>query len=201
MNQRLIALGLLAVAYVCLIPGVTLPVLDLSGALEKREVAELGKELINNSGNSTVAMFGGIAGRLIDSMDTEGQVDVYQQHRSILGAVQELARTGHVLVAFLVILFSVIVPVVKGGLVVYGNVGAASPARERASSVANSLSKWSMADVLVIAIFIAFLAARATQNSGELVRFDADFGQGFYFFLGYCLLSITSAQLMPARVA
>ncbi len=78
MNQRLIALGLLAVAYLCLIPGVTLPVLDLSGALEKREVAELGKELINNSGNSTVAMFGGIAGRLIDSMDTEGQIDVYQ---------------------------------------------------------------------------------------------------------------------------
>ncbi len=70
----------------------------------------------------------------------------------------------------------------------------------RAASIASSLSKWSMADVFVIAIFIAFLAARATQNSSELVRFDADFGNGFYFFLGYCLLSIASAQLMPAPV-
>ena len=201
MNQRLLALLVLAIAYACLIPGVTLPVLDLSGALEKREVAELGKQMINNSGNSTVAMFGGIAGKLIDSMDTEGHVDVYQQRRSILGTVRELANNGHLLVAFLVILFSVIVPVLKGGLVVYGNVGTATPTRERAARVASSLSKWSMADVFVIAIFIAFLAARATQNSSELVRFDADFGDGFYFFLGYCLLSIASAQLLPGPTA
>ena len=198
MNQRIVALLVLGLAYVFLVPGVTLPVLDLSGALEKREVAELGKQMINDSRNG-LAIFGGIANRLIDNMNTEGQVDVYQQRRSILGAVQELARTGNLVVAFLVILFSVIVPVIKGGLIVYGNIGVDNDARQRASRVANALSKWSMADVFVIAIFIAFLAARATQNSGELVRFDAHFGSGFYFFLGYCLLSIASAQLMPAR--
>lgn len=198
MNQRLTAFIVLGLAYVFLIPGVILPVLNLTGSLEKREVAQLGKQMIEESGNG-LSMFSGIAGRLIDSMDTEGQIDVYQQRRSILNTVQELARNGNLVVAFLVILFSVIVPVIKGGLIFYGNVGVNTPARQRATALANSLSKWSMADVFVIAIFIAFLAARATQNSSELVRFDAQFGQGFYFFLGYCLFSIASAQLMPPR--
>lgn len=197
MNRRILALAVLTLAYLSLVPGVTLPVLDLSGSLEKREVAELGKQMISES--SSLSMFGGIASRLIDGLDAEGQIEVYQQRRSILGTVRELARTGNVIVAFLVVLFSVIVPLGKGGLIVYANVGIDDPARRQASRVADALSKWSMADVFVIAIFIAFLAARATQNSGELVRFDAQFGSGFYFFLGYCLLSIASAQLMPAR--
>ncbi|MEM9057767.1 MAG: paraquat-inducible protein A [Pseudomonadota bacterium] len=199
MNRRLIALIVLGLAFVCLVPGVTLPVLDLSGSVEKREVAELGKQMI--SGSNSLSMFGGIAERLIDSMDTDGEIGVYYQRRSILSTVRDLAITGHVLVAFLVILFSVFVPVIKGVLVVYGNVGADSPGRQRASRLANALSKWSMADVFVIAIFIAFLAARGSKDAGELVHFDATFGQGFYFFLGYCLLSIASAQLMPARTA
>lgn len=198
MTNKPMAFVLLALAFAALIPGVALPVIDMSGALDKSEVAELGKQLINEEG-SGLSMFSGIASKLIDGMNTEGTVEVYRQERSILNTVTELGRNGHLLVAFLVMLFSIIVPVVKGALIFYGNVGPDNAPKRKASSIASALSKWSMADVFVIAIFISFLAIRATQNSGEVVRFDADFGLGFYFFGAYCLLSIASAQLMPAR--
>ncbi len=198
MTNKTMALVLLVLAFAALLPGITLPVIDMSGALEKSEVAKLGKQLISEEG-SGLSMFSGIASKLIDGMNTEGQVEVYRQQRSILNAVSELGRNGHVLVAFLVMLFSVIVPVTKGALIAYGNIGADNESKRKASRIANALSKWSMADVFVIAIFIAFLAIRATQNSGEVILFDADFGLGFYFFGAYCLLSIASAQLMPAR--
>ncbi|MFK7888156.1 MAG: paraquat-inducible protein A [Gammaproteobacteria bacterium] len=200
MTAKHAALALLALAYLALIPGITLPVIEMSGALEKKEVAELGKQLIADK-NSGLSMFSGMASKLIDGMNTEGQIEVYRQKRSIMETVRELAGNGHLLVAFLVALFSVVVPVIKGALTVYGNVGAITPQRLKASRIASAISKWSMADVFVIAIFIAFLAARATQNSNELVRFDADFGQGFYFFGAYCILSIASASLMPRRAA
>lgn len=198
MNARHAALALLLLAYLALIPGVTLPVIEMSGALEKKEVAELGKQLISEEG-SGLSMFSGIASKLIDGMNTDGQIEVYRQKRSIMETVRELGANGHLLVAFLVALFSVVIPAIKGALTVYGNTGRVTPERLKASRAASAISKWSMADVFVIAIFIAFLAARATQNSSELVRFDADFGRGFYFFAAYCLLSIASASLMPVR--
>lgn len=197
MNRRVIALLILALAYVALVPGITLPVIKLTGAIEKSEVAALGKEMIAE--NSSLAMFSGMANRLIDGLDVEGEVEVYQQERSIVSTVSELSKNGHLLVAFLVGLFSVVVPAAKGALTFYGHTGTWSESRRRAASVASAISKWSMADVFVIALFVTFLAARATQDSGELVRFNADFGSGFYFFGLYCLLSILASTLLPVR--
>ena len=63
-----------------------------------------------------------------------------------------------------------------------------------------------MADVFVVALFIAYLAAQASQtaandpNAGPaLVAFTADFGPGFYWFAAYCLFSLATQQL-TARV-
>jgi uncharacterized paraquat-inducible protein A len=68
------------------------------------------------------------------------------------------------------------------------------------------IAKWSMADVFVVAVLIAYLAAEATQTPpGEasavpLMAFDATFGPGFYWFAGYCLFSLASQQY-TARLA
>ena len=53
-----------------------------------------------------------------------------------------------------------------------------------------------MADVFVIAVFLAFLAAKGIREDTGLVSFDASLGSGFYFFLGYCILSVASAQIL-----
>ncbi len=197
MSRRALALVILALAYVSLVPGITQPVIHLSGSLEKAQVAALGKEMIAQ--NKSLAMFSGMASRFIDSLDADGEIEVYRQERSIVSTVTELAKRGHLLVAFLVALFSVVVPLAKGALTFYGHSGPWSQARQRAAGLASVISKWSMADVFVIALFVTFLAANATSNAGEVVTFDADFGRGFYFFGLYCVLSITASTLLPAR--
>jgi len=55
-----------------------------------------------------------------------------------------------------------------------------------------------MADVLVIAIIVAFMAANAS-NMGGLLDMDARFEPGFYFFLGYCTFSILSMQVITRK--
>jgi hypothetical protein len=63
-----------------------------------------------------------------------------------------------------------------------------------------------MADVFVVAVLIAYLAAEATQTSpGDpgavpLMAFDASFGPGFYWFAAYCVFSLASQQY-TARLA
>jgi len=56
-----------------------------------------------------------------------------------------------------------------------------------------------MADVFVVALFIAYLAAKASTtvpgpSSPALVVFTAHFGPGFYWFTAYCLFSLASQQ-------
>jgi uncharacterized paraquat-inducible protein A len=61
------------------------------------------------------------------------------------------------------------------------------------------ISKWSMADVFVVAIIVAYLAANATQQTETLFSLNAQFMPGFFYFLSYCILSIASAQLLDDR--
>jgi uncharacterized paraquat-inducible protein A len=53
-----------------------------------------------------------------------------------------------------------------------------------------SISKWAMADVFAVGVFIAYLASKATDN------LDAVIGTGFYFFVGYCLVSNLAFQFL-----
>jgi uncharacterized paraquat-inducible protein A len=43
----------------------------------------------------------------------EGELEVYRKTRSIVGAVEELARTGNPLVAVLIATFSLVIPLFK----------------------------------------------------------------------------------------
>jgi len=53
-----------------------------------------------------------------------------------------------------------------------------------------------MADVFVVAIFVAYLAANGIKENRALVDFNSQLGAGFYYFLGYCLISILATQLL-----
>ena len=63
-----------------------------------------------------------------------------------------------------------------------------------------------MADVFVVALFIAYLAAQASQtpqgdpNAAALIAFTAHFGSGFYWFAAYCIFSLVSQQI-TVRIA
>ena len=191
-----IGLLVLLAAYVLLIPGLTKPMITLTGTVDKAELAQLGKQMIVTS-DSIPRTIGRMAANLIDQFNVEGRLPAYEKTRSITGTVKELFDAQSYLVGFLIMLFSIIIPVTKGLLILLSHFQQEGRLKFLGQSVSNLISKWSMADVFVVAIIVAFLAANATEKTEELFSLNATFGEGFYFFLAYCLLSILSVQLMP----
>lgn len=124
-----------------------------------------------------------------------GKMTLYNQTRSILGTARNLYETGNHLVAILILTFSVAVPAAKGLLLLYVLGFRNAPGRVRVFRFVGAMSKWSMADVFVMGIFLAFL------GSGAANGVTARLHEGFWFFLGYCLLSVVSAQLMRVDAA
>ena len=125
------------------------------------------------------------------SMDFMGvSKELFRETRSILQTVRNLHESGDDFVAGLILLFSVIVPVTKGILLVVALATRQSGFRSKLVSFVNAISKWSMADVFLVGVYVAYLAAKATD------ALDAKAEPGFYWFAVYCLLSVASAQLM-----
>lgn len=141
------------------------------------------------------------------------EVTVYEQTRSILGTVRELWASGDQLVSFLILLFSIVVPVTKGGMLLASLSGVSDATRRRLVSFVDLIGKWSMADVFVVAVFLAFLATRdQAQTNGFSVpvlitqvdvnmatQLTSTLGPGFYYFLGYCLFSIAWTQVLKRQ--
>ena len=195
--MKWVGLLLLLVAYALLVPGLTEPVLSVSGTVDKADLVELGREIIQPERQP--ARLRRRSGRSRDrgAWTSTGSVAAFDKTQSILGTARELHENGDTPVAMLIVLFSVIVPALKA--LVLGL--ALCPARPRAgaaasSAVADASGKWSMADVFVIAIFIAYLAAGGIRGSGGLVEFESSLGTGFWYFLGYCLVSVLGTQLL-----
>ena len=75
------------------------------------------------------------------------EVIVYQQTRSILGTVRELWRSADYLVSFLILLFSIIVPVTKGTMLLASIAVAQETVKKWLVLIVDLIGKWSMADV------------------------------------------------------
>jgi len=116
--------------------------------------------------------------------------EIFSETRSILKTIEGLHDSGNNFVAGLVLLFSVIVPIAKGLslLSLYALKDWAT--RSRIFRFIGAIGKWSMADVFLVGVYVAFLSAKATDN------LDARLEVGFYFFTAYCLVSILSHQVM-----
>jgi hypothetical protein len=232
-SPRAVTLAMLVISLGLLLPGIFVPVLTIRGVLTKEGVAYVAplmlerglnedtmatlKSLINPQMVSMMQALGGdlrqmIIDRLGPQLSTAlqqdvGDVEVYQQTRSILGAVRQLYDVGSPFPATLILLFSVVVPLTKAALVGMAVYMRSASSRLRTLSFVETIAKWSMADVFAVALFIVFLAAQATQqppgapeSAPPLLAFTAHFGPGFYWFAGYCLFSLASQQY-TARLA
>jgi hypothetical protein len=225
-TRRLTVVVLLVASIALLLPGLFLPVLTIRGVLTREGIAGIAPRILENGldeetvktlssmmNPTVVAMaqaFGGdlrkvIIERLSPQITAAlrsrmTEVEVYHQTRSIIGSVRNLYDVGSPVPATLILLFSVIVPVTKATLVAWACFLASSERRQRTLRVVVAIAKWSMADVFVVALFIAYLAAQATQvppgdpGAAPLVVFTAHFGAGFYWFAAYCLFSLASQQ-------
>ena len=225
MRRYSLALTGLAASLALLLPGILSPVLTVRGYLNPQGVAALAPKLLDEGLSDTAiaairpllnpamlplvdATPGGLKGALVTRLGGQlgarlasgDPIEVYQQTRSILGSVRHLYRVGSPLPATLILLFSVIVPLTKAGLVLWAIGHRDATLRRQTLHFVELIAKWSMADVFAVALFIAYLAARASQSlpgtggSPSIVSFTATFRAGFYWFAGYCLVSLATQQ-------
>lgn len=228
-STRWLVLVLLVVSIGLLIPGLFAPVLTIRGVLTRDGIAQVAPTMLqrglnDDTLNALKAMMSPTVVGLLDAtggdlrqlivdkvtpsltaslLQNVGEVEVFQQTRSIVSSVRRLYEVGSPVPATLILLFSVVVPFVKTALVGWAVFAADEGRRRRTLAFVEAIAKWSMADVFVVALFITYLAAVASQSAPAagppLLAFRAEFGAGFYWFAAYCVFSLASQQL-TARV-
>ena len=114
-------------------------------------------------------------------------LNLFSEKRSVLGMLKKLWQYGNYWPWLLIFLFGIIVPLVKSGIIFYLLLGK-NPDMKWQRFV-SAISKWAMADVFAMSIFVAFLGASAMQNT------SAHLQPGFYYFSGYVILSGIVAML------
>jgi len=214
----------LVVALGLLVPGLVRPVITIKGVLQPDGIAALAPKLLEQGiTDESLAQLkpmvnpmmlalieatpGGLRGALVSRLGPQlaaglkkgGNIEIYQQTRSILGSVRHLYDVGSSMAATLILIFSVIVPFAKILLVLWATARTDAVGRARTLHFVEIIAKWSMADVFAVALFIAFLAAQATQSApgdanASVLAFTATFGPGFYWFAAYCVFSLGMQQ-------
>lgn len=213
MKSSFLPISLIIISIALLVPGITEPMLTINGTMDKQALKETGVRVLAEStvnGDKDSPNYerrveraesminGGM--RLFGIGKVEGEIDAYQKTRSISGTVKDLYQSNNVLVAFLVALFSIVIPVSKLLMLLAAVLVKSTTRQNKLIDINSLLSKWSMADVFVIAIIVTYMAAHATSAAGPtgqtLLQFSSQFEIGFYYFSAYCLFSIASAQLI-----
>jgi hypothetical protein len=142
---------------------------------------------------------------------------LYFQSKSILDVVRVLVETGAadmIVVAVLITLFSLVFPTAK---VIAGSVYYADFRGLRANPVIEFFAlrsgKWSMADVLVVAILMAYIGfsglvssqlatmAKAGRDVDIITTNGTSLQLGFYMFLAFVLASLLLSSMLEARGA
>lgn len=119
-----------------------------------------------------------------------GKTTFYEQTQSIIQTVETLYDTNNKLVAALILLFSVVVPVTKGITILTVLLVKELKIKKKLYKFVFAIGKWSMADVFVVGIFIAFLSTRSND------AIDAVLLPGFNYFVAYCIISLAGIQLV-----
>jgi hypothetical protein len=196
-SRKLMILSFIAIALGLLYPGVTQPVLTLSGTVEKSSIAKLGIELVTEQGadSQTELMLTAISS-FFGFDQIEGQLQVYSSTRSIWGTAESLASNGYLGVALLIVFFSLVIPTFKLLLQATSLFVAKDEQRSPLLWLNAALSKWSMADVFVMGLLVAFLAGGAAEQTDDILTMQASLGAGFYYFLAYCLFSVAAGAVV-----
>ncbi|MBU2913757.1 paraquat-inducible protein A [Reichenbachiella agariperforans] len=119
-----------------------------------------------------------------------GKTYFLDQSQSILQTIDTLYSSNNRFVAMLILLFSIVVPIVKGVVVVSVLLVKQFGLKIKLFKLVHAIGKWSMADVFVVGVFMAFLSS---QSNGFI---EGELLSGFFYFSTYCLLSLLAIQLV-----
>ncbi len=113
--------------------------------------------------------------------------NIFSEKRSVLGMLEKLWTDGNYWPFSLIFLFGIIVPLIKSGLIFYLLLSKEPDLKWQ--RLVSAISKWAMADVFAISIFVAFLGANAMESTKAILQ------PGFYCFSGYVIVSGIVAML------
>lgn len=183
-NDRLLVIAFITAALACLPAGLLSPMLEISAAEHDLDIGEI----------PISARVLGMNVQVEVSQQFYGDMYFYYQSKSVVELIQLLFRQHNWLVGMAILLFSVLFPF---GKIVSTYLLALRPTtKSRALSFfVEQSGKWSMADVFVVAVFLAYLAFSNIQSG---INTESRVLPGLYFFLTYCLLSIAASAFFTS---
>jgi paraquat-inducible protein A len=121
-----------------------------------------------------------------------GDLDFVVQHqvRGIFAIIWELLTGGHWIIGGFLMLFSVITPLTKATLTIFITASHSKELNLKLGTFLHAIGKWSMADVFVAAVLLALYALKFQEATKSIPCL------GLYYFIGYCLLSLTTIELL-----
>jgi hypothetical protein len=128
-----------------------------------------------------------------DEVAVIGEVVLQYETRGILTTVLKLFSTGNHFLGVLLLIFSVVAPTAKLMLSLGALLARSRSARRLTAGTVELIGRWSMTDVFVVAVLLAYLVAETSQVT------DASVGPGLYFFAGYGVLSLLAGHLLTGR--
>jgi len=144
--------------------------------------------LFGSIGAMITLVFGLISPILMVTIHTQveylGDIVLSFESKGVLGSINKLMESGDVVVALVILLFSVIVPVFKVLSLLFISIFMQSRFADKIVSFFKMIGKWSMVDVFVVAVFLVYL----TSNNADVSR--AEIEVGLYFFLAYVIVSM-----------
>jgi hypothetical protein len=225
-TRKWIAVAMILITLGLLYPGLTRNALTIRGVLDAGGVASLVERTVaaqmpgaqltqirpymnparfgtmnDEQLSQTIGMvLGAIAkAKISGAAEVIGATTVYEQKQTIAVTVQFLFENKSYLAGTLIFLFSVCIPIGKALLFL---VAVLAPPRVAAALLGfiNAIGKWSMADVFLVAIYTAYLAARSSEGVGQAIHFETEYGPGFYWFAAYCVFSLAAQQVATAML-
>jgi len=115
---------------------------------------------------------------------------VQHQVRGIAAIIEELFKGGHWIIGGFLLLFSIVTPLTKASLTYFVTVSRSKAVNLKVGQFLHTIGKWSMADVFVAAILLALYALKFQEATKSIPCL------GLYYFIGYCLLSLTTTELL-----
>ena len=121
-----------------------------------------------------------------------GQVSFVLQHevRGIAAIIWELLTSRHWIIGGFLLLFSIITPLTKATLTFFVTASRSKAVNFKIGQLLHTIGKWSMADVFVAAVLLALYALKFQEATKSIPCL------GLYYFIGYCLLSMTNTELL-----
>ncbi len=113
-----------------------------------------------------------------------GDIVLSFESKGVIGSIVKLWESGDIVVAMVILLFSVIVPVLKVLSLLIVSIFMESRFAHGIITFFKMIGKWSMVDVFVVAVFLVYL----TANKGDVSRAEVE--MGLYFFLAYVIVSM-----------